>query len=238
MAIAIACSCTTPSSGPGRRIAALIAPRPLLFANSDNDSIFPMDANERVIARLERLYSLFGAGDRVDAVVSVGGHAYRKDIRQAAYRFFNTYLKDESRPVEDSEIDLAADSGSANARTFPIAPERLRVFATEAEYPADRRNATIDREFVPMARVELPSEGDFPAWKDRLMKELRRVTFRALPDRIPPAKVVGEEKDGVVRLETEEGIVVRSGRSRKPGEGLVRWPWLSRTANSTRKWPC
>jgi len=29
--------------------------------NSDNDSIFPMDANERIINRLERLYSLSGA---------------------------------------------------------------------------------------------------------------------------------------------------------------------------------
>ncbi|MBC7818832.1 MAG: prolyl oligopeptidase family serine peptidase, partial [Planctomycetaceae bacterium] len=42
---------------PWTRIAALIAPRPMLFVNSDNDAIFPMDANERVIARLERFYS-------------------------------------------------------------------------------------------------------------------------------------------------------------------------------------
>ena len=53
----------------------------MLFVNSDNDAIFPMDGNERIIDRLERLYSLYGAGDRVDAVVSVGGHAYRQDIR-------------------------------------------------------------------------------------------------------------------------------------------------------------
>ncbi len=59
--------------------------RPLLFTNSDQDGIFPMDANERIINRLKRLYSLFGASDRVNAIVSVGGHAYREDIRQAAY---------------------------------------------------------------------------------------------------------------------------------------------------------
>src|SRR5204862_3441840 len=40
-------------------IAALIAPRPLLFSNSDNDRIFPMDGNRRVIARLRRAYKLF-----------------------------------------------------------------------------------------------------------------------------------------------------------------------------------
>ena len=49
---------------PWDRIAAMVAPRPLLFVNSDRDRIFPMDANQRVINRLERIYSLFGAGDR------------------------------------------------------------------------------------------------------------------------------------------------------------------------------
>ena len=77
---------------PWARIPALIAPRPLLFVNSDQDSIFPMDGNERVINRLERVYSLFGAGDMVDSVVSIGGHAYRADIRRAAYRFLNTRI--------------------------------------------------------------------------------------------------------------------------------------------------
>jgi dienelactone hydrolase len=36
-------------------IAALIAPRPMLFANSDNDRIFPMDGNRRIMARLRDL---------------------------------------------------------------------------------------------------------------------------------------------------------------------------------------
>ena len=36
----------------------------------------------------------------VDAVVSIGGHAYREDIRQAAYRFINTHLKDDPRIVD------------------------------------------------------------------------------------------------------------------------------------------
>ena len=73
-------------------ITGLLAPRPLLFVNSDSDDIFPMDANERIANGLERLYSRFGAGDRVVSMVSMGGHAYRKDIRQAVFRFINTHL--------------------------------------------------------------------------------------------------------------------------------------------------
>jgi hypothetical protein len=69
-----------------------------------------MDANERVINRLERVYSLFGAGDNVDSLVSIGGHAYRADIRQATYRFLNTHLKNDAHPVLDSEVDLVTVS--------------------------------------------------------------------------------------------------------------------------------
>jgi dienelactone hydrolase len=200
---------------PWTQITGLMAPRPILFVNSDNDGIFPMDANERVIARLERLYSLFGAGDRVDAVVSVGGHDYRHDIRQSVYRFLNAHLKGDARPVADSEADLVEGSG-ASAR-YPIAPSRLRVFKTDTDLPADQRNTTIDREFVPMAKVELPAQGAYEAWKGRLLGELRRVTFHPFPERIPPARPSGDESPGVVRLETEDGIIVALRQVAGPG---------------------
>ena len=148
---------------PWTRIAALIAPRPLLFANSDQDAIFPMDANDRVINRLKRVYSLYGASDMVDAAVSVGGHAYRKDLRQAAYRFINMHLKDDPRIVADSEEDLVAVQGEE--KRYPIEPEKLRVFPKDSDLPKDELNTTIDRYFVPMAQVLPPRQGEFDAWR-------------------------------------------------------------------------
>lgn len=192
---------------PWTRIAALIAPRPLLFVNSDHDSIFPMDANERVINRLERVYSLFGAGDRVDSVVSIGGHAYRKDIRQAAYRFINAYLKNDPRPIEDSEVDLVSEGNSPGA--YPIAPEKLRVFPNDSDIPQDQLNTTIDQHFVPLAQVPVPGQGEYAAWRQRLLTELRRVTFRHYPGRIPPARVTNTVRPDELGLETEPGIEVR-----------------------------
>jgi len=191
---------------PWARIAGMVAPRPLLFVNSDQDAIFPMDANERISNHLERIYSLFESGDRVDAVVSVGGHAYRRDILQAAYRFLNTHLKNDPRPLVDAAVDFVPESG--RNRRFVIAPERLRVFPDDADLPADRRNATIDRDFVPLAQVPPPGAGQFDAWKDRLLAELRRVTFRTLPDPITPAREVDPGPSGPIRLETEPGIIV------------------------------
>ncbi|CAN5799183.1 acetylxylan esterase [soil metagenome] len=192
---------------PWTKIAGLVAPRPLLFVNSDADAIFPMDANDRVIARLERLYSHFGASDQVDAVVSIGGHAYREDLRKAAYRFINMHLKDDPRIVADSEVDLIVRQGSDES--FPIARQRLRVFPTDDDIPADALNGEIDDHFVPLAEVDLPESADFEDWKARLLTELRRVTFGALPERVEPARpVAGMDDPDALWLETEPGIKV------------------------------
>jgi len=191
---------------PWTYIAALVAPRPLLFVNSDQDSIFPMDANQRVINRLEQVYSLYGAGDFVDSVVSIGGHAYRQDIRQAVYRFINMHLKNDASVVSDSEVDLV--TGSDNNPRHPIEPERLRVFADDSDIPGDELNTTIDQHFVPIASVEPPHKGEYDTWKAAILSELRRVTFRYFPERIPPAKLLEQVQPDDVRLESEPGIKV------------------------------
>jgi len=192
---------------PWTRIAALIAPRAMLFANSDADAIFPMDANQRVINRLERIYSLYGASDFVDSFVSIGDHAYRQDLRQAAYRFINMHLKNDPRVVEDSEVDIP--TGPRDKRQYAIDPEKLRVFPTDADLPKDELNTTIDRHFVPMAKVEPPTKGAFDSWKASLLAGLREATFRCFPERIPPAEVLEQTKPHWLWLSSEPGIRVR-----------------------------
>ena len=192
---------------PWTRIAGLIAPRPLLFVNSDKDNIFPMDANERVINRLERLYSLYGASDRVEAVVSVGGHAYRKDIRQAAYRFINSHLKGDAREIADSEVDIVSEGGKPGI--YPIAPEKLRVFPTDGDIPKNQFNTTIDERFVPLANIAAPQPSRFDAWRQPLLVELRRVSFGHLPASIPPAGKVRDVDAATEQLRSEEGIEFR-----------------------------
>jgi dienelactone hydrolase len=221
---------------PWTRIAALIAPRPQLFTNSDLDAIFPMDANDRVINRLERVYSLHGASDQVDAMVSIGGHAYRQDLRQGIFRFINTHLKDDPRAVTDSEVDLV--TGSGTQRHFPIAPEKLRAFATDEDLPKDELNTTIDEHFVPIAKVELPAAGAYEDWRSKLTTELRRVTFRYLPDRVPAARLI-EEADGGQRIETETGIrlTVRPWRAGQPAAQPNRIVLLVRGAGAEVETP-
>ena len=192
---------------PWTRIANLVAPRPLLFVNSDQDRIFPMDADERIINRLERLYSLYGASADVDAIVSVGGHAYRKDIRQAAYRFINSHLTGDARPIADSEIDIVSEGG--NPGPYPIAPEKLRVFPNDSDLPADQLNTTIDERFVPTAAAAPPEAGKFEQWKKPLVAELKRVSFGYFSETVPAAKPLADAAPGTQRLQTEEGIEIR-----------------------------
>ena len=190
---------------PWTRIAALIAPRPLLFVNSNQDRIFPMDANERIINRLDRIYSLYGAGDMAAAVVSIGGHDYRQDIRQATFRFINIHLKNDPHVVTDSEIDLVVST--SNKRIYPIDPVQLRVFPHDSDLPVDELNTTIDEHFVPMANRTRPGEGKFDDWKQGLLCQLRAKSFRSLPQQIPPAKLL-QKSDQHMRLETEPGIEI------------------------------
>ena len=198
---------------PWGRIGAMVAPRPLLFVNSNQDPIFPMNANERVINRLESFYSLFGAGDRVDSVVSIGGHAYREDVRKATYRFMNIYLKNDSSSVNDSEVDLV--TGNRGEEIHPIDPEKLRVFPQDSDLPKDAVNSTIDRHFVPMVDLGSPETGEFKQWKENLLDKLREVTFRGFPRRIPSATLQDVGSDGSMLLETESGIDVRLRLSQK-----------------------
>jgi dienelactone hydrolase len=206
---------------PWTQIAALIAPRPLLFINSDADALFPMDGNERISNRLERFYSLFGAGDRFETLVSIGGHAYRQDIRQGVYRFINSHLKNDPRPVTDSEQDLV--TGEGTKAVYPIPLEKLRVFPRDEDLPKDQINTRIDELFVPMANVEVPGAGDFEPWKANLLKRLRETSFRQFPELItPPA---GELPAGdMAPLQSEEGITIyvrRLAADEKPGRCLL-----------------
>ncbi len=190
-------------------IAALIAPRPLLFANSDNDPIFPMDGNRRIIARLRQAYKLHGKAELVDEYVSKGGHDYRPDLRVAVFRFLNKHLKGDSGPVKD-------------ATDKPLPGRELRVFPEDRDVPADALNARIDETFAKRGRPKLPEAKGFAGWKKGLVRELREKSFRSFPERVPLPKAIPVGEEGGLLLETMPGIRVAlppPERKAEPKEG-------------------
>jgi cephalosporin-C deacetylase-like acetyl esterase len=163
-------------------IAALVAPRPMLFANSDKDPIFPMDANRRIYAKLQKIYGMYGMEKAVGEYVSAGGHDYRPDLRKAIFHFFNLHLKRQPTPlVEDS------------AKYTPLEGKKLRVFPTDDDLPKDAINHKIDELFIPPAKVALPEKGKFAEWKKKAVTTLQHTTFRSTTSRVPKASEIQAE---------------------------------------------
>jgi dienelactone hydrolase len=196
-------------------IAALVAPRPLLFANSDHDAIYPMDGNARVISRLRKFYALLGHPELVADHVSPGGHDYRPDLRTAVFRWMNAHLKNEIGPVKD-----AADP--------PIDGKRLRVFPEDRDLPGDAKNARIDESFVDRAELSPPAPEQWQDCKAERLAALRALSFRPFPERIPTAQPRPESGPGkrLRWLGTERGIEVaildlRSARDSAPRGTLL-----------------
>lgn len=122
------------------QLAALVAPRPLLIANTDRDPIFPLDGVERLHAQVRRIYRLLGADERLGLFISPGPHQDSQELQVAAGRWFNRFLKGEDTPVEQTGI-----------ATFE--PADLKVFAS---LPADQINTSIHEYFVPQAAPPQP----------------------------------------------------------------------------------
>lgn len=184
-------------------IAALIAPRAMLFENSGYDNIFPMPANERIRDRLAYLYRWYekSPGELFDIGVTPGGHSDNVELRLMAYRWINKHLKNDNGEVAEPPLPK-------------IDGKDLRVFPEDADFPADRLNAKIDETFVTLAKPRTPKTRDeFSKWSDELRTELRERVLHEWPEQVPAATVRHHDDDnGSMMLQTEDEIVVMARR--------------------------
>lgn len=183
---------------PWTYIAALIAPRPMLFENSGHDTIFPMNGNDRIRARLEKLYGFYT--NRTDGLFDIGvvpgGHEDNPDLRIIAYRWINRFLKNDNAPVTEPDIPK-------------FETKALRAFPNEL--PKDQLNTRIDEHFVPLAKNTVPkSKSEFETWRNQKLAELKRLSFRSVPENQELEATVQldrpTEQSGLLR--TEKGIAV------------------------------
>ncbi|MFT5857486.1 MAG: dienelactone hydrolase, partial [Verrucomicrobiales bacterium] len=172
-------------------IAALVAPRPLLIANTDKDNIFPLDGVVDVYTKTRRIYKLLGAENNIGLAISEGPHKDTQPLRTEAFHWFERHLK--GRAPGD-EIDTVA----------PKALDRTTMRALDA-IPQDEIVTKIDESFVRVAPVpELPA--DAAAWgesRDAWMTHLREKCFRGWPDEGGDLRLkeIGREVfDGTVEL--------------------------------------
>jgi dienelactone hydrolase len=166
-------------------IAALIAPRPLLVANTDADWIFPLDGVVRTFEQARRIYALSGAEQDIGLAIAAGSHKDVQELQLAALRWFDKHLKQEERPIESS------------ARAT-LLRETLRVFA---RLPPDAINSRVDETFVAAAPEPPPATAAaWPAQRDAWLAALRDRTFGGWPAEAEPLDVQRAwfaERDGV-----------------------------------------
>ena len=162
------------------QIAALVPPRPMLFANSGHDTIFPMTGNERIRARLERLYGLYtNRTERLfDIGVVPGGHDDTVDLRLLAYRWINQQLRGDNTPVTEPVLR-------------PFEGRELRAF--RGDLPKDEINTRVDELFVRRASsFQGTRREEFLEWQSRTLGEIKRLSLGSIvaqPDRIPLPKL-------------------------------------------------
>ncbi len=179
------------------QLAALIAPRPLLIANTDKDGMFPLDGVVRLYQKTKRVYQLYGQATNVGLLITEGPHADSQDLQVPVFRWFNRFLKSDKGPVE-----MVAKPC--------FAPDQLRVFDT---LPADQVNTRIQETFVPMASIGSVVPADqTQEWKAKLREEV----FRGWPEEganVVPALCGRSDKDGLRRevylVEAQPGVPLK-----------------------------
>ena len=77
------------------QVLALIAPRPLFLSTSDLDFVFPNGgwSARQSLARVEPVYELLGARDRVGTYFFRGGHSFPPEASGRAYEWFDRWLR-------------------------------------------------------------------------------------------------------------------------------------------------
>jgi dienelactone hydrolase len=150
------------------QVAALVAPRPLLIANSDKDSIFPLDGVSRIHEQVRRIYRMHNAGDRLGLLITEGPHKDTQDLQLPVFRWFNRFLKDEDPVIETAAVKF-------------FEPEQLKVFTS---LPSTERTTKIHETFVPAATLPpIPkSVSEWGRQREQWLTALQEKCFHGWPD--------------------------------------------------------
>ena len=198
------------------QLAALVAPRPLLIANSDKDSIFPLEGVLRVHRQVRGVYDLLGASTNLGLLITEGPHKDTQDLQVPVFRWFNRFLKSDESPIERAAVKV-------------LSPEQLKVFDI---LPADEINTRIQEQFVPMAKVPaVPGSAvEWTAQREEWLRLLRERTFGGWPevvDEVEPRRTLEVVRQGVrleaYTFESQPGVeltlfVARRSRLKQPRE--------------------
>jgi hypothetical protein len=159
-------------------VGALIAPRPLMIASADRDSLNSIAAIREVHRQLVPLYEMLGAPENLQLVTAPGPHAYHAITRTAIFSWFVRHLMGrEVPPSEVGDIDRSPETQESL--------ETLRVYLNGAP-PGNRTTTIQDDLLTPPPPPEIADRESLAQARVDVVRALREKTFRSFPAD-PPA---------------------------------------------------
>ena len=160
------------------KVAALVAPRPLLISNSDKDAIFPLDGVVEIHSQVRNIYKLYNKSEALGLQITEGPHRDTQELRIHAFRWMNRWLRNKESLVEKTAVKF-------------FEPPLLRVFE---DLPADEINTVIDQQFVATPGPFTASQRDAIVatplpWLAKNQQLLASRCFAALDDVGSPANL-------------------------------------------------
>lgn len=175
------------------KLAALVAPRPLLISNTDKDPIFPLEGVVDIHRQVRHIYQLYKAGDQLGLQITEGPHADTQELHLHAFRWFNRHFRNDLTMIEKTAVKF-------------FEPPQLRVFA---DLPQDERNTKIDEQFVPAAQPLSEQQLKAPLLLEDMTAKLLDRCFRAWPEADAVSREVRVEAGGTVQVNGAEQAVTR-----------------------------
>ncbi len=174
-------------------VAALVAPRPLMILNTDDDRIFPLDGVVDVFQKTRKVYELLGAKDKLGLAMYQGGHSDTQPLRVPAFHWFERHLKGKS----------IGDELEHTAAPKIFEPKELKVLAS---IPENERNTAIDQYFTRRIDRTLKAPESAEDWKasaNLMRTRLRSKSFRGWP----AGNTVGDLETIKIFSKTSDGMV-------------------------------
>lgn len=175
------------------KLAALVAPRPLLISNTDKDPIFPLDGVVDIYTKVREIYKLYDAESKIGLNITEGPHMDTQELRVHAFRWFNRFLKNDNALIEKVATPFFTTS-------------ELKVFDG---LPDDERVTTIHDTFVPQVASDAfpKSELEFEKAQEHWLESLQNKCFRGWPELDSASlntKAIGETEHDAFRIRAIE----------------------------------
>ena len=157
------CDCMYPINRYQRctsEFAALIAPRPALFLNASEDSLFSASEYHALVEQTRRIYRLYGCEAHADRFVYPGPHAVTAEAHAAINDWFDRHVAGEARPkVEVPNPDV----------------DERDVTVFNGATPVNNKMHLVPELLSPLGSLPLPEGPDaWPAMRAEAVARLRR----------------------------------------------------------------